>query len=56
MQPLIDYARPFRQRTAARPEKFARLTEGQAPQAPFTTHSDSRVIPIPDHRARKSEN
>ncbi|MFE4373380.1 carbonic anhydrase [Streptomyces sp. NPDC056835] len=55
MQPLIDYARSFRQQTAARPEEFARLAEGQAPQALFITCSDSRVIPSLITGARPGE-
>ncbi|MFE2496696.1 carbonic anhydrase [Streptomyces scopuliridis] len=55
MQPLIDYARSFRQQTAARPEAFARLAEGQAPQALFITCSDSRVIPSLITGARPGE-
>ncbi|MFD8804504.1 carbonic anhydrase [Streptomyces sp. NPDC059597] len=41
MQPLIDNARTFGQR----PEEFARLAEGQAPEVLFITCSDSRVVP-----------
>ena len=55
MQPLIDYARTFRHQTAARPEEFARLAEGQAPQALFITCSDSRVIPSLITGARPGE-
>lgn len=55
MQPLIDYARSFRQQTAARPEEFARLAEGQAPQALFITCSDSRVVPSLITGARPGE-
>ncbi|MFF7642907.1 carbonic anhydrase [Streptomyces canus] len=55
MQPFIDNARSFRQRTAARPEEFARLAEGQAPQALFITCSDSRVVPSLITGARPGE-
>ncbi|MGC5041330.1 carbonic anhydrase [Streptomyces sp. DT190] len=55
MQPFIDNARSFRQQTAARPEEFARLAEGQAPQALFITCSDSRVIPSLITGARPGE-
>ncbi|WP_329269646.1 carbonic anhydrase [Streptomyces sp. NBC_01451] len=41
MQPLIDNARTF----GRRPEKFAKLAEGQSPQVLFITCSDSRVVP-----------
>ncbi|MEW2131306.1 carbonic anhydrase [Streptomyces sp. NPDC005435] len=41
MQPLIDNARTF----GRRPEEFARLAEGQAPEVLFITCSDSRVVP-----------
>jgi carbonic anhydrase len=55
MKPLIDYARSFRQQTAARPEEFARLAAGQSPQALFITCSDSRVIPSLFTGARPGE-
>ncbi|ALV33085.1 carbonic anhydrase [Streptomyces sp. CdTB01] len=55
MQPLIAHARAFRHQTAARPEEFARLAEGQAPQALFITCSDSRVIPSLITGARPGE-
>lgn len=55
MQPLIDHARSFHQKTAVRPEEFARLAEGQAPQALFITCSDSRVIPSLITGARPGE-
>lgn len=55
MQSLIDYARSFRHQAAARPEEFARLSEGQAPQALFITCSDSRVIPSLITGARPGE-
>ncbi|MEV7106160.1 carbonic anhydrase [Streptomyces atroolivaceus] len=45
MQPLIDHARSFRQRSTERPEEFARLAQGQSPQVLFITCSDSRVVP-----------
>ncbi len=41
MQPLIDNARTFGQR----PEKFAGLAQGQAPEVLFITCADSRVVP-----------
>ena len=55
MQPLIAHARAFRHQTAARPEEFARLAEGHAPQALFITCSDSRVIPSLITGARPGE-
>jgi carbonic anhydrase len=56
MQPPIDYARSFRHQTAARrPDEFARLAQGQAPQALFITCSDSRVIPSMITGARPGE-
>ncbi|QUW85516.1 carbonic anhydrase (plasmid) [Streptomyces mirabilis] len=55
MQPFIEHARSFRQRTAARPEEFARLADGQAPQALFITCSDSRVVPALITGARPGE-
>jgi carbonic anhydrase len=56
MQPLIDHARSFRHRTAARrPDEFARLAQGQAPQALFITCADSRVIPSLITGARPGE-
>ncbi|MET7452207.1 carbonic anhydrase [Streptomyces sp. NPDC005574] len=51
MQPLIDNARTFGQR----PEEFARLAEGQSPQALFITCSDSRVVPALITGARPGE-
>ncbi|MEU0373837.1 carbonic anhydrase [Streptomyces sp. NPDC006283] len=45
MHMLMQNARDFRQRAAARAEEFGRLADGQAPQALFTTCSDSRVNP-----------
>ncbi len=41
MQPLIDHVRAFGQR----PEEFAGLAAGQAPEILFVTCSDSRVVP-----------
>ncbi|MEU9366505.1 carbonic anhydrase [Streptomyces avermitilis] len=51
MQPLIDHARAHGQR----PEEFARLAEGQSPQALFITCSDSRVVPALITGARPGE-
>ncbi|GAA3056537.1 carbonic anhydrase [Streptomyces glomeratus] len=51
MQPLIDHARAHGQR----PEKFARLAEGQSPQVLFITCSDSRVVPALITGARPGE-
>ena len=51
MQPLIDNARTFGQR----PEEFAKLAEGQSPQALFITCSDSRVVPALITGARPGE-
>ncbi|OAH12203.1 carbonic anhydrase [Streptomyces jeddahensis] len=55
MQPLIDHARSFRQQSAARSEEFARLAQGQSPQALFITCSDSRVVPALITGARPGE-
>ncbi|TLS41534.1 carbonic anhydrase [Streptomyces montanus] len=55
MQPLIDHARSFGKQSAARPEEFARLAEGQSPQALFITCSDSRVVPALFTGARPGE-
>ncbi len=55
MQPLIDHARSFVKRNAACPEEFARLAEGQSPQALFITCSDSRVVPALITGARPGE-
>ncbi|MEV6124768.1 carbonic anhydrase [Streptomyces sp. NPDC052077] len=51
MQPLIDNARTFGQR----PEKFAKLAEGQSPQVLFITCSDFRVVPALITGARPGE-
>lgn len=51
MQPLIDHARTFGQR----PEKFAKLAEGQSPDVLFITCSDSRVVPALITGARPGE-
>ncbi|WP_406006198.1 carbonic anhydrase [Streptomyces sp. NBC_00637] len=51
MQPLIDNARTFGQR----PEEFAELAAGQAPQVLFITCSDSRVVPALITGARPGE-
>ncbi|MFF1713960.1 carbonic anhydrase [Streptomyces sp. NPDC058268] len=55
MQPLIDHARSFHLQSAARPEEFARLAEGQSPQVLFITCSDSRVVPSLITGARPGE-
>lgn len=55
MQPLIDHARSFREQSTARPEEFARLAHGQAPQVLFITCSDSRVVPALITGARPGE-
>ncbi|MBA4860755.1 carbonic anhydrase [Streptomyces sp. PSKA54] len=55
MQPLIDHARSFRKQSAARSEEFARLAQGQSPQALFITCSDSRVVPALITGARPGE-
>ncbi|MGP4049900.1 carbonic anhydrase [Streptomyces sp. 2A115] len=55
MQPLIDHARSFHEQSAARPEEFARLAEGQSPQVLFITCSDSRVVPALITGARPGE-
>jgi carbonic anhydrase len=55
MQPLIDHARSFRKQSAERPEEFARLAQGQAPQVLFITCSDSRVVPALITGARPGE-
>ncbi|MER5555188.1 carbonic anhydrase [Streptomyces sp. NPDC002793] len=55
MQPLIDHARSFRERSTERPEEFARLARGQAPQVLFITCSDSRVVPALITGARPGE-
>lgn len=55
MQPLIDHARSFRQRSTERPEEFARLAQGQSPQVLFITCSDSRVVPSLITGARPGE-
>ena len=45
MQPLIDHARSFPEAVAGRRDQFARLADGQRPEALFISCSDSRVIP-----------
>ncbi|ONI75313.1 carbonic anhydrase [Actinosynnema sp. ALI-1.44] len=45
MQPLIDHARSFPEAVAERREQFARLGDGQKPEALFISCSDSRVMP-----------
>nr|WP_042178268.1 carbonic anhydrase [Kibdelosporangium sp. MJ126-NF4]CEL13080.1 Carbonic anhydrase [Kibdelosporangium sp. MJ126-NF4]CTQ98767.1 Carbonic anhydrase (EC 4.2.1.1) [Kibdelosporangium sp. MJ126-NF4] len=45
MQPLIDHARTFRDAVAGRRDQFARLADGQKPDALFISCSDSRVMP-----------
>ncbi|MGX1840402.1 carbonic anhydrase [Streptomyces diastaticus] len=55
MQPLIDHARSYHRRSAERPEEFARLAQGQAPQVLFITCSDSRVVPALITGARPGE-
>ncbi|MEU1212033.1 carbonic anhydrase [Streptomyces sp. NPDC005791] len=55
MQPLIDHARSFRERSTERPEEFARLAQGQSPQVLFITCSDSRVVPTLITGARPGE-
>ncbi|MFE9723868.1 carbonic anhydrase [Streptomyces sp. NPDC005794] len=55
MQPLIDHARSFRERSTERPEEFAQLAQGQSPQVLFITCSDSRVVPALITGARPGE-
>ncbi|MFG2847301.1 carbonic anhydrase [Kitasatospora sp. NPDC048296] len=45
MQTLIEHARTFPAALSERREEFARLANGQRPQALFISCSDSRVIP-----------
>ncbi|MFH8384612.1 carbonic anhydrase [Kitasatospora sp. NPDC018058] len=45
MQTLIEHARTFPTALSERREEFARLANGQRPQALFISCSDSRVIP-----------
>ncbi|ALG15311.1 carbonic anhydrase [Kibdelosporangium phytohabitans] len=45
MQPLIDHARGFAGAVAGRRDEFARLGDGQKPEALFISCSDSRVMP-----------
>ncbi|MFP1625063.1 carbonic anhydrase [Streptomyces sp. 5K101] len=55
MHLLMNNARAFRHRAAARAEEFRRLAAGQSPQALFITCSDSRVIPSLITGARPGE-
>ncbi|MFF8833221.1 carbonic anhydrase [Streptomyces sp. NPDC015131] len=55
MKSLIDNARAFPARVAARQEDFRRLAAGQSPKALFITCSDSRVIPSLITDARPGE-
>ncbi|NED19820.1 carbonic anhydrase [Streptomyces sp. SID9913] len=45
MHTLIEHARAFPAKIADQQERFARLADGQQPQALFISCSDSRVIP-----------
>ncbi|MDX3521998.1 carbonic anhydrase [Streptomyces scabiei] len=45
MQTLIEHARTFPEKISDRQEEFARLAQGQQPQALFISCSDSRVVP-----------
>nr|WP_042193371.1 carbonic anhydrase [Kibdelosporangium sp. MJ126-NF4]CEL20735.1 Carbonic anhydrase [Kibdelosporangium sp. MJ126-NF4]CTQ89648.1 Carbonic anhydrase (EC 4.2.1.1) [Kibdelosporangium sp. MJ126-NF4] len=45
MQPLIDHARSFCHSVAGQRDRFARLADGQSPEALFISCSDSRVMP-----------
>ncbi|MGI5402921.1 carbonic anhydrase [Streptomyces sp. CA-135486] len=55
MHMLMQNARAFRDRAAARADEFGRLADGQSPQALFITCSDSRVIPSLITGARPGE-
>jgi carbonic anhydrase len=45
MQSLVEHARTFTEHVAANAKDFARLADGQTPEALFVTCSDSRVVP-----------